>query len=158
MLIRYAKMNHLFSIVYLLAIFFVTGCKEKNNQNKPMDTDDEYGAFSGDLSADAAFDEVADIVEALAKRNDQLTALKGFCSVDVPSVRANIVMITAIYKVSGFSGMVTEDQITQWDKVISECFTNKSKWGFQEWDIKEKEEWKSACMQDILELRTSNSN
>ncbi|MBB5353888.1 hypothetical protein HNR46_004152 [Haloferula luteola] len=56
----------------------------------------EFGAFEGDLSLDSAKDELDSIIEGIVKRNDELVAHSGFNSIDVPGVRANVVILALL--------------------------------------------------------------
>jgi len=119
-------------------------------------TIDEFGPFEGDLSADAAFDELSTVVKNIAQRNDDLTDLKGFCSVDVPSVRANVVMLTnLITTYGGGAAHITEKRFTAWADAIRKTFVEEDKWGFEPWPEAEKQAWLEACNADLILLQTA---
>jgi hypothetical protein len=142
-------------------ILLLPGCDEddqtkQENEKKPSSAmKEEFGPFEGDLSADAAFDELAVVLENLAKRNDELTALSGFSSVDVPSVRANIVMLTTLITTYGGASEVTKARFNNWNIAIRQTFEDENKWGFQPWPAEEKQAWLDACIQDIELLKSA---
>ena len=116
-------------------------------------TTDSFGAFEGDLSAEAAFDELLTIIENIARRNDELTGLKGFCSVDVPSVRANAVLLTSLITTyGGGAAQVTENRFNTWAEAIRKTFEDEARWGFVPWPEAEKKAWLDACNADLILL------
>ncbi|MFK7850594.1 MAG: hypothetical protein AB8D78_06410 [Akkermansiaceae bacterium] len=116
--------------------------------------DEGFGAFEGDLSFDAAHDELDTIVEDIAKRNDELVSLEEFGSVDVPSVRANVVILTNLISTyRGGASNIDRSRLKLWEKAIIQCFEDPNRWDFAPWPQEEKNAWRRACQADLDRLR-----
>ena len=114
----------------------------------------QFGAFEGDLSFDAAHDELDATIHAIAQRNDNLVNDPGFCSVNVPSVRANIVILTLlITSFNGGTSHIPKARFDLWRKMIGAAFEDPKLWGYQTWPEDEKRAWKRACDADLKQLR-----
>lgn len=140
-------------IAACLVVAFIPGCDDVGTPPRGG-SGDGYGAFEGDLSSDAAYDELSAVIEDVATRNDQLTELKGFSSVDVPSVRANVVILTNLISTfEGGASVIDKARYDRWSTAIADTFDDPDKWGFQPWPEEEKKTWRRACEADMANLR-----
>lgn len=112
---------------------------------------DKFGPFEGDLAFDPASDERDATVSGIVKRNDEYTSGENFSSIDVPSVRANVVMLTTL--ISTYGGGFERKSFERWEKAVIATFEDPEKWGFQPWPEEEKKEWRRACKADLGALR-----
>lgn len=142
-----------------LAVTCLASCDEpKQNPIEDAPTDEmnteEFGAFEGDLSFDAAHDELAVVIEGIVKRNDELAKLTGFSSVDVPSVRANIVILTNLISTfEGGAAQIGRNRFEGWERAVISAFEDPNRWGYQPWPEEEKKAWRLACEEDLNQLR-----
>lgn len=145
-----------------VSCLFLSGCDQDVQKPEPRPIEEnadadyfsKYGAFGGDLSFDAAKDELESIIDGMVQRNDQLVAQSGFCAVDAPNVRANIVILTFLLeKFGGHGNEVTDEQFESWTHSVSQCFEDPKRWGFRPWPESEKKAWRIACEKDFTKFR-----